>query len=126
MSKALTVEQLNISMARLNQRSQEFRNEIHQALLDTNQERYLELAGNVHDASEEALANSLTEIGLTNLLRYRQELNDIDSAIVRIKENSYGFCKECNKAINAKRLEAYPSALRCLECQNEFERHRST
>lgn len=44
-----------------------------------------------------------------------QELKDIDRALQAIDEDRYGSCEVCGDAIPAKRLEALPSTLRCLQ-----------
>ena len=49
-------------------------------------------------------------------------LRDIEDALTRIKEGSYGVCEGCEKDIPKKRLEVYPSARYCVECQSKLER----
>jgi RNA polymerase-binding protein DksA len=47
---------------------------------------------------------------------------DIDRALDRIDEGTYGLCQGCGKAISIERLEAIPSASRCAPCQSAVER----
>jgi len=47
---------------------------------------------------------------------------DIDRALDRIEEGTYGVCQGCSKAISIERLEAIPSAARCAPCQSAVER----
>ena len=47
---------------------------------------------------------------------------DIDRALDRIEEGTYGVCQGCGKAISIERLEAIPSASRCAQCQSAVER----
>ena len=51
------------------------------------------------------------------------ELGDIDAALERIQAGSYGTCTDCGIGIPAARLNAYPSAKRCIDCQSLAE-HR--
>jgi RNA polymerase-binding transcription factor len=44
-------------------------------------------------------------------------LREIDEAVVRMNDGSYGTCQECDEAISLKRLEALPWALYCVSCQ---------
>lgn len=44
-----------------------------------------------------------------------KRLADVNAAIVRIDDGSYGVCKICNAAIEAERLEANPAADTCIE-----------
>ena len=45
----------------------------------------------------------------------------IDEALLRIDDNEYGVCQNCEKEINAKRLAAIPWARYCLDCQELLE-----
>ena len=42
----------------------------------------------------------------------------IDEALVRIEDEEYGVCLNCEKEINPKRLAAIPWARFCLDCQS--------
>jgi len=46
-----------------------------------------------------------------------QELRDIEVALARIGDGSYGICIECGGEIGRARLKADPAAMRCLPCQ---------
>ncbi len=98
------------------------REEIHQALLRTDSESYGELAGQVHDVEEESLADLLTDVNLADISREVQEARDIEAARDRIAHHTYGTCIDCGDPIGANRLEAYPTARRCLTCQRAYER----
>ena len=45
-------------------------------------------------------------------------LRQIQEALVRIEEQTYGICQECEIPISAKRLEAVPWASYCVRCQD--------
>ncbi|HPT15964.1 MAG TPA: TraR/DksA C4-type zinc finger protein, partial [Kiritimatiellia bacterium] len=61
-----------------------------------------------------------------NLASSRQEsLYDIEDAIRRIDEGSYGACETCGGAIERPRLRALPFAKKCMTCQNAAERGRT-
>ncbi|MCC6489524.1 MAG: TraR/DksA C4-type zinc finger protein [Candidatus Hydrogenedentes bacterium] len=49
-------------------------------------------------------------------------LRDVAEALNRIKEGSYGDCAGCAKEIPRKRLEVFPSAKYCVECQSKLEK----
>lgn len=49
------------------------------------------------------------------------ELQAVKAALQRLQENSYGECVDCGKAIALPRLQATPSAARCIECQSKAE-----
>src|SRR5687768_10986121 len=48
-------------------------------------------------------------------------LNDVDQALARLDEGSYGRCEVCNKPIGDERLEARPMTRLCVEHQAESE-----
>src|SRR5687767_4548019 len=54
--------------------------------------------------------------------RESQMIADIDQALLRIKEGSYGVCARCGKLIDERRLEAVPTARYDAACQTEIER----
>ncbi|TXE01751.1 TraR/DksA family transcriptional regulator [Ralstonia pseudosolanacearum] len=56
------------------------------------------------------------------LAHYRNELAQIDAARERMQEHRYGICIDCGEAIPFLRLQAQPTALRCLTCQAARER----
>ena len=59
------------------------------------------------------------DIGLrSNAVR---RLRDIDTALERMESGLYGVCMECGQAIAPARLEAFPSALTCIHCQEQKE-----
>jgi DnaK suppressor protein len=51
-------------------------------------------------------------------------LDQVDSALKRLDEGTYGTCARCGNTINAERLEALPYATFCITCQSEIERSR--
>lgn len=51
-----------------------------------------------------------------------RQLALIDQALLRIEDEEYGECQNCEKAINPKRLAAIPWARYCIECQELTEK----
>ena len=52
------------------------------------------------------------------------ELGDIEAALERIDASTYGQCTDCGVRIPSARLNAYPTAKRCIDCQTLKEQHR--
>lgn len=46
----------------------------------------------------------------------RAELADIDHALARIADGSYGICSNCGNRITVARLDARPTAQLCIDC----------
>jgi RNA polymerase-binding protein DksA len=105
-------------------RRDELRRAVHAALLQTKEQTYADLAGQVHDLGDESSAELLMDVELAAHARELEELNDVEAALERIKSDRFGRCVECNDAINPDRLNAYPTAKRCLACQNVYETRR--
>jgi DnaK suppressor protein len=53
--------------------------------------------------------------------RREQMLRQIDAALKRIDDDEYGYCLQCDEAINPKRLEFDPTVTLCIECANKAE-----
>ena len=53
------------------------------------------------------------------------ELNAIDAALQRLHDGNYGVCIDCDDEIGYERLQAYPTAKRCHDCQEVYERNFS-
>lgn len=75
----------------------------------------------------DSLDESTQEQGAATELRLRDReknlLHDIEAAIGRIHEGSYGECDKCGDLIPPKRLMVYPTAKLCVSCKEEEERY---
>lgn len=50
------------------------------------------------------------------------ELRDIAACKTRMRSGDYGLCIDCGAEIGMDRLQAQPATLRCLPCQERFDR----
>lgn len=50
-----------------------------------------------------------------------QQIAEIDAALGRIDDGSYGTCVDCDATLDEERLEARPEAARCMSCQQAME-----
>ena len=78
-------------------------------------------AGNVPDANDRASQESELGLELRTRDRERQLIRKIDSALERVSDRSYGYCKVSGEEIGLARLEARPIATMCLEVQERYE-----
>ena len=53
--------------------------------------------------------------------RIEAELADIDRALAKLREGSYGTCEACGKPIEDERLDAFPAARFCVKDQAAAE-----
>ena len=75
----------------------------------------------VKDSADQSQADLSRDVALQLGQRESQLLADIDQALLRIKEGSYGKCARCGRDIPEARLEAMPTARYDAECQTLIE-----
>ena len=84
----------------------------------------LEFAANddgVKDVADMSVQDVNQEIEYRLSERESQLVADIDQALLRIDEGSYGVCARCGREIPERRLEAVPTARYDAECQALIE-----
>jgi DnaK suppressor protein len=52
----------------------------------------------------------------------REHLSQVDAALGRLAEGTYGQCQRCGQPIAAGRLEARPTATTCITCASQAVR----
>ena len=75
--------------------------------------------GDILDSVSEERTRELDMI-LTD--REKRKLAQIDDALERIEDNTYGLCEDCGVKIPKARLKVLPFAKYCIECQEKTER----
>lgn len=75
----------------------------------------------VKDSVDLSVQDLNKEIALRLGERSSKVVADIDQALLRIKEGSYGICARCGKPIDERRLEAVPTARYDAQCQALIE-----
>jgi DnaK suppressor protein len=75
----------------------------------------------VKDTVDMSLQDVNKELALRLGERESQMIADIDQALLRIQEGSYGTCARCGKLIEERRLEALPTARYDAACQALIE-----
>jgi DnaK suppressor protein len=71
----------------------------------------------VTDSVDMSLMDVNKEIALRLGEHESRMVADIDQALLRIKEGSYGTCGRCGQPIDERRLEAVPTARYDAKCQ---------
>ena len=85
--------------------------------------------GGVGDAGDESVMRMNADLDIQEAGRDVEELNDIEAALGRMDDGSYGTCDECGQEIGFPRLEVQPTATRCIADQEKYEKtyaHRAT
>jgi DnaK suppressor protein len=60
-------------------------------------------------------------IDYTLLQRHIERLREIEDALDRVEEGSYGTCEDCGAPINLERLKVLPFTTVCVQCQEKRE-----
>jgi len=93
-------------------------------------EQEIELSGLMRDAGDGA-GHDQADLGatsferdheLTVLSNERDKLAQIERALARIDDGTYGVCESCGNPIGKMRLMAFPRATLCMTCKQREER----
>jgi RNA polymerase-binding protein DksA len=74
------------------------------------------------DGADVAIGAVLADMQLTLIDRHVRELRDIEATLARVRDGSFGTCCDCGADIAFARLQAYPTARRCVACQGRREK----
>lgn len=107
---------------RLRERAMQLRQEIQAALERSSDETHVRIAELARDAEDDAFSNLVVDTNLAEIDRDVAELRSIDAALQRISAGTYGICIDCGQEIPEERLNAEPTAARCIRCQEIYER----
>lgn len=69
------------------------------------------------ESADLALRDVIEEMALKLGDKESQMIADIDQALLRIEEGSFGICARCGRSIDERRLEAMPTARYDAQCQ---------
>ena len=119
---ALTPEQANEMRRVIDGRRAALLNELRKDVDRSREQQYGELAGTAPDAGDESVADLIADLDHAEVEREVGELRQLDAARSRMDEGSYGECVQCGADIQYERLRATPSALRCIDCLELFEK----
>lgn len=61
------------------------------------------------------------DFSLNLATKEQRVLYEIEEALRRLDEDTYGICESCSKAITKQRLKAMPYARHCIKCQSKKE-----
>jgi RNA polymerase-binding protein DksA len=121
-SRALRQAQIETLKRALAQRHAELLGETREDVARAREETYGALAGPVTDVGDRASADVLADLGNAEVARDVRVVAELEAALARIDDGTYGLCATCNSEIDLERLRAYPVATRCTPCQARHER----
>lgn len=74
------------------------------------------------DLADQMRNFSERELAVRTVNRLSAMLAQVDAALERIREGSFGICRACGRPIAARRLNAVPWSSLCLPCQEAADR----
>jgi DnaK suppressor protein len=80
-----------------------------------------QLVETVMDDGDLSVVDLAEDISLKQLSTHRETLLNIDTAIRKIEEGTYGICDDCGDEISEERLKIMPFAIMCRDCQERHE-----
>jgi RNA polymerase-binding transcription factor DksA len=119
----LTTSQRSALEASLRTRQNELRADVAAKLKTQDDPGLVGLRNRMEDTDDWAVADAMAAQDITLVSRDLAELANVEEALVRIADGTYGACVDCANPIPYPRLAAYPAARRCVACQ-EIEEKR--
>ena len=120
---ALDKTQIKLLKDELDRQYAELLDEIREELTQSGDREYVELLGRGGaDAGEEAVRDLLWGLNAALFDRHIRQIRNIELARQRMDEGQYGICVDCGDEITYERLQARPTARRCIYCQQQHER----
>ena len=117
----LSLENLEALGRRMREKRLELLARTHADAAEAREARFADLAGEARDPGDEASADLLSDLVAADVTRDIAELRELEAALERIGTGSYGRCADCGREIEYERLEAVPTAARCIDCQTVRE-----
>lgn len=106
---------------RLASRRQALRAEVQRELANSDDPRVTGFMNQLAATEDWVLADILGDLDIATVTRDVAELSEVEAALNRIADGSYGTCSDCGEPIGWPRLNAQPTADRCIACQEKRE-----
>lgn len=84
-----------------------------------------QLVDTANDEGDWAQVDISEDLSLQRLSAHRKLMYNIDEAVRKIEEGTYGICEDCGEEISEKRLLVLPAATLCVDCQEHREQAES-
>ena len=121
MPQKLTAAERTSLAKQLEERRRVLRLELAAKLEAQDNPALLGLRNRMEETDDWAVADLETALDVAEVSRDAGELREVEAALLRLKDDTYGECVECGNYIPFARLQANPSASRCIPCQERLE-----
>ena len=126
MKKKLTKKDLNDYKKLISKRKSEIMYDINHISEDTLKKSLKDASGDISGyafhMADVATDNYDREFSLGIASNERKLIYELDDAVKRIEDGTFGFCEDCKSLIAKTRLKAIPYARLCLNCQQKREK----
>lgn len=121
MTATVTAAQRGVLAEELEKRRRALRAELTAKLNAQENPALIGLINRMEETDDWAVADLETALDVAEVSRDAGELAEVEAALTRVADGSYGTCVECGEPIPHARLAANPSAARCIACQERLE-----
>ncbi len=126
MKNKLPKKELNEFKKLVLKRKEEINDEIKHISDDTLKKSQKDASGDIsgytYHMADVATDNYDREFSLELASSDRQSLYELEDALKRIEDGSFGVCEDCKRLITKVRLKAVPQARLCVKCQEKREK----
>lgn len=111
----MDAERLDRMRAKLEEQRRELRRELTELGADPDSDE-IEFAGD-HGFSDRSASTEERSRLLSVSSSLRANLREVDAALAKVRDGTYGICERCGRPISDERLEAIPWATLCIDCK---------
>jgi len=83
-----------------------------------------DISGYTYHMADVATDNYDREFSLGLASSDRHSLYELEDALKKIEDGTFGICEDCKSLITRVRLKAVPQARLCVKCQEKREKNR--
>jgi RNA polymerase-binding protein DksA len=122
LNKKELAEFKNIILKRKDEIVEEIKHISEDTLKKSQKEASGDISGYTYHMADVATDNYDREFSLGLASNDRKSLYELDDALKRIEEGTFGVCQVCSSLITKVRLKALPQARLCVKCQEKREK----
>ena len=126
MKKLFLKKELDIYKDKLLNLKDDIKNQIRDTSEETLMKSPKDSAGDISahtlHLADVATDNYERDFNLGLVSEERKMLFEVDEALKRVEDKSYGICQMCNKPVSKSRLKAILYARHCKKCQEKLEK----
>lgn len=80
---------------------------------------------NESDSTDKATQQEEFDKAVNKREKLRKRLYLVSNTLKRLNTEDYGYCLDCGIEISLKRIAAYPTSVRCIDCQTVAEKKKN-